>query len=166
MWRLAGWGTAATVLLLPLIAMQFTDEVNWSLADFIVAGTLIGSVGLTYELAVRRTGNGAYRAAVAVALAAALLLVWLNLAVGIIGSEDNPANLVYAVVLAIGIIGAVIARFRPDGMARAMMAAASAQALVAAIVTIAGDGEAGLISIFFAALWLASAWLFRTAARG
>jgi hypothetical protein len=57
------------------------------------------------------TDNRAYRAAVGVAIAAAFILVWMNLAVGIIGSEDNPANLMYGGVLAIGIIGAVIARF-------------------------------------------------------
>src|SRR5688572_8042949 len=60
-----------------------------------------------------------YRFAVGVALAAALFLVWMNLAVGLIGTEDNPANLLYGGVLAVGIIGAIIARFRPHGMARA-----------------------------------------------
>ncbi len=51
----------------------------------------------------------AYRFAVGVALAAAFLLVWMNLAVGLIGSEDNPANLMYFGVLAVGFIGAIIA---------------------------------------------------------
>jgi hypothetical protein len=85
----------------------------------------------TYELAARMTGNSAYRAAVGVAVAAAFILVWMNLAVGIIGTEDNPANLMYGGVLAVGIIGALIARFQPDGMARALFATALAQALVA-----------------------------------
>ena len=55
------------------------------------------------------------------------MLVWINLAVGIIGSEDNPANLMYGGVLAVGVAGAVAARFRPGGMARALAATALAQ---------------------------------------
>ena len=74
----------ALILLLPLLAMQFTDEVVWDLADFVVAGALLFGTGLTYELIAGKGGNFAYRAAVGVAAAAALLLVWVNLAVGII----------------------------------------------------------------------------------
>src|SRR3712207_3821669 len=112
-WRIAGWGIAALLLLLPLMAMQFTDEVNCDETDFAVAGALIVGVGVTYELAGRMTGNVAYRPAVGVALAAAFILIWMNLAVGIIGTEDNPANLMYGGVLAVGIIGAIVARFQP-----------------------------------------------------
>ena len=104
-WRIAAWTFAALILLLPLAAMRFTDEVNWDETDFIFAGALIGGPGLTFELAARATANYAYRAAVGVALAAAFLLIWLNLAVGIIGTEDNPLNLMFGGVLAIGIIG-------------------------------------------------------------
>jgi hypothetical protein len=169
---MAAWATAAILLLLPLFAMQVTNEVAWDLADFVFAGVLILGVGVAYELTVRMTGNTPYRAAVAVALAAAFILIWMNLAVGIIGTEDNPANLMYGGVLVVGIIGAVIARFRPDGMARALFAAALAQAVVAAIALIAGmqSPVSPAIEIlglngFFAALWLGSAWLFRKAAR-
>ena len=129
-WRIAVWGTAALLLLLPLIAMQFTDEVNWDETDFLVFGAMVAAAGGTYELAARTTDNSTYRAAVGVALAAAFILVWINLAVGIIGSEDSPANLMYGGVLAVGIIGAVIARFQPVGMARALSATALVQALV------------------------------------
>jgi hypothetical protein len=111
---------AAFILLLPLLAMQMTDEVVWDLADFAVAGALLVGTGLMYELAVRKPGNTAYRAAVGVALAAAFILIWMNLAVGIIGAEDNPANLMYGGVLAVAIIGAAIGRFQPAGMARAL----------------------------------------------
>ena len=161
-WRIAVWGAAALVLLLPLLAMQVTEEVDWDLTDFAIFGAmLVGACG-TYELAARVTGNTAYRAAVGVALAAAFILVWMNLAVGIIGSEDNPANLMYGGVLAVGIIGAVIARFQPHGMARAMVATALAQALVALI---AGLGYTLLLTGAFVVLWLTSARLFRKAAQ-
>ncbi len=120
------------------------------------------------------TGNTAYRAAVALALAAALILVWMNLAVGLIGTEDNPANLMYGGVLAVGIIGAIIARFRPHGMARALFAMALAQALVPVIALIIGKPQVTSVEVilgvlvvnaFFVMLFLGSALLFRLAAR-
>ena len=172
-WRIAVWGAAALFLLAPLLAMQFTDEVAWGLADFVIFGAMLAGACGTYELAARATSNTAYRAAVGVGLAAAFVLVWMSLAVGIIGSEGEPANLMYGGVLAVGIIGAIIARFQPHGMARALVATALAQALVAAIAVIAGLGhpwsgalELAILNGFFVALFLGSAWLFRRAALG
>jgi hypothetical protein len=164
-WRKAVWGTAALLLLLPLVAMQFTEEMAWGLGDFVIFGTMLFVACGTYELAARVTGNNAYRAAVGVALAAAFLLVWMNLAVGLIGSEDNPANLMYGGVLAVGLMGAIIARFQPHGMARALVGMALAQALVALIALSAGWGSALILTGIFVALWLTSAGLFRKAAR-
>lgn len=164
-WRRATWGAAAALLLLPWVAMRITDDMDWDAADFAIFGAmLVGACG-AYELAARATGSRAYRAAVGVALAGAFVLVWMNLAVGLIGSEDNPANLMHGGVLAIGIIGAVVARFQPQGLARALVAMALAQALVAVIALVAGLGSALILTGIFVALWLASAWLFRTAAR-
>lgn len=114
----------------------------------------------------------AYRSAIGIALAAAFVLVWLSLGVGIIGKDGDPANLVYFGVLAVGIIGAIIARLQPHGMARALLATALAQALVAAIALIAGLGlpwsgpaEVLILNGFFVALFAGSAWLFRRAMR-
>ena len=67
-----------------------------------------------------------YRFAVGIAIVAALMLVWLSLGVGIIGRDGDPANRMYFGVIAVGIIGALIARFRPSGMARALFAMAAA----------------------------------------
>jgi hypothetical protein len=161
----------AFILLLPLLAMQITDEVVWGLADFVVAGALLFGAGLTYELVARKMGSIAYRVAVGVALVAALLLVWMNLAVGLIGSEDELANLMYIGVLAVGIIGAIIARFRPHGMVRALFATALAQTLVAVIALIAGmhqypgSSVSEILNVngFFVALFILSALLFRRA---
>ncbi len=114
----------------------------------------------------------AYRFAVGVALAAAFILAWLSLGVGIIGADGDPANLMYFGVIAIGIIGALIARFRPHGMARVLFAMALAQAAVAVIALLArlgypysGPLELVTLNGFFVALFLGSAWLFRNAAR-
>ena len=157
----------AFILLIPLLAGW-----PWTLADFVVAGALLFGTGLTYVLVARKAGNIPYRAAVGVALAAALLLVWINLAVGIIGTEDDLANLMYVGVLAVGIFGAIIARFRPHGMARALFATALAQALVAVIVLIFGLGlpwsqpvEILALNAFFVSLFVGSALLFRYAGR-
>ena len=159
------------ILLIPLVAMQFTEEVNWDLFDFAFMGALLFGTGLTYELVARKGGTIAYRAAVGIACTAAFLLVWVNGAVGIIGNEGNPANLMYFGVLAIGIIGAIVARFRPQGMTRALFATALAQALVpviALITQVASWGAAGVFGVFvlnacFVMLFVVSALLFRRA---
>ena len=103
-------------------------------------------------------------------MAAVLLLVWFNAAVGT--EDDNSAGLMYLGVLVVG-IGAIIARFRPQGMARALLATALAQALVAVIALAAGLGSTGpiwpldilVLTGFFVALFVGSALLFRRAAR-
>ena len=117
--------------------------------------------------------RNAYRFAAGVALAAALLLVWLSLGVGIIGADGDPANTMYFGVVGVGIIGAIVARFRPHGMARALFATALAQALVAVIALIFGLGlpwsppvEILFLNGFFVALFVGSALLFRHAGRG
>jgi hypothetical protein len=155
----------AFVLLIPLLTAP-----AWNLADFVFAGALIFGTGLTYVLVARKAGNIAYRAAVGVALAAAFLLVWVNADVGI---TDSDADLMFLWVPAVGIIGAIIARFQPRGMARAMFAMALAQALVAVIALIAGivpayNSAFEILGItgFYVALFVGSALLFRHAARG
>lgn len=76
----------ALLLLIPLIAMQFTDEVNWTLFDFIIASVLLLGTGLLYELVGRKVKNIWIRIAICVALLIMLLLIWAELAVGIFGS--------------------------------------------------------------------------------
>jgi len=74
----------AALLMVPLVAMQFTAEVVWDLADFIVAGVLLFGSGLAYRLLTRKASRTGYRAVIGFAVAAALVLVWVQLAVGII----------------------------------------------------------------------------------
>src|SRR5690606_20044337 len=120
----------------------------------------------------RTMNNTAYRFAIGIALTAAIILVWLSLGVGIIGKDGDPANMMYLGVLAVGIAGAIIARLRPVGMARALFAMALAQALVAAIALVAGLGlpwsgpaEIGLLNAFFIAMFAGAGWLFRYSVR-
>lgn len=75
-WRLLGWGSAAALLLLPFFAMQAGNrEVNWTAGDFIAAGVMLGTVGLAFELVMRRSGNGWYRLAAGLALMTGLALL-------------------------------------------------------------------------------------------
>lgn len=163
-WRIAGWGIAAALMLLPLAAMQFTEELNWTAFDFLFMGVLLGSVGLGFEWIVRKSGGLAYRAGAAIALLAAFLTIWVNAAVGMIGTEDNSFNLLFGIVLLIAFIGAIAARFEPSGMTRTMTVAALVQAVLSAIGWF-GDERGGVFSMGFTALWLIAAVLFRHAAR-
>ncbi len=72
-----------TLLLIPLIAMQFTDEINWTPFDFAVAGVLLLSTGLIIDLVIRKVKNIRYRIGIILALLIVLLLIWAELAAGI-----------------------------------------------------------------------------------
>lgn len=159
------WGSEALVVLLPAVAMQFTSEVDWTAGDFVVTGAMLSVACGAYELAARMTGNSSYRAAVGIAIATAFLTVWVNGAVGMLGSEDNPANLMFGGVLAVGLIGAIVSRLRPLGMARAMEATAVSQAAMTVYALVGGYPGVVLHVGFFTIPWLLSALLFRKAVR-
>lgn len=130
----------ALLLMVPLVAMRFDTGVDWTLLDFVVAGILLFGAGLTYELVAMRGTSRIYRAAVGLAVFSALFLVWATLAVGLIGTERDRASLMYLAVLAVGAIGALLARFRPLGMARTLFAMAVVHALIGGIAYAFGMG--------------------------
>jgi hypothetical protein len=163
-WRVVGWSIAASLIVLPLVAMQFTREVNWTVGDFVFAIMMLGSVGLAFELVVRASSNRNYRAGSAAALAGALLTVWVNGAVGMIGSEENAYNLLFFATIGIALAGSVVAKFRAQGMALTMLIAAAAQAAIG-LFGMGADPLGGTLSTAFAGIWLLSAALFRRAAR-
>ena len=132
---------------------------------------------------VENSGGPAYRVATGIAVATALVLFWVNAAVGIIG--DGPVNLMYLGVLTVGFVGAFIARFQPRGMALALLATAVAQMLVPVIALVIWKAgwqdllidpnsphspfHPGIAQVFglnavFAMLWVVSGLLFRHAA--
>ena len=162
--RILGWGAVAVQLLLPLVAMQFTDEVNWTAEDFIAAGVMLGGAGLGTEFLVRQSGSHAYRAGAVFAVLAAFLTVWANLAVGMIGDEGNPYNLLFGGVIVTGVLGMILARFQPAGMAVAMVVTAVAQAAAGAF-GLSADRLGGVLSMAFAGPWLLAAALVWYAAR-
>ena len=81
----------ALILSLPLVATLFTDDVVWSLADFVVAGVLLATIGVALELAMKRAGN----------LAAALGIAALGVAAAVLGEADDAPGLVLLGILLI-----------------------------------------------------------------
>lgn len=171
-WRMLGWGGAVALLLAPLVAMRFTSEVNWTASDFIFAGILFALIGGAFELAVWASRNRSYRAGAALALLGAFLTIWANLAVGIVGSEANPANLWFFGALLIGLAIAAAGRFRARSMSVATLAT-SASLGIAFVIAIMQPTDEPLVpqsrealgTGVFAAMFLASSALFRKAAQ-
>jgi hypothetical protein len=164
--RIVIWGLAAGLFLLPLVAMQFTDEVNWTAFDFVFWGGMLLVACGVYEAMARLTTNRAYRAGVGAAIVGGFLVVWVNGAVGMIGSEDNAYNLFFLGAILVGAVGALIAWFKPAGMARALYATAIVHALVSVVALVAGwDQRGAMLSLVFVLPWLLSAGLFGQAAR-
>jgi hypothetical protein len=176
--RLIGWAAVvALVMLVPFLARW-----NWPWFAYPFWGALLFGAGLTYEQIARKGGTIAYRAAVGIACATGIVLVFINAAVGIIG--DGPVNLMYLGVLAVGFVGALIVRFEARGMALALLATALAQMLVPVIALVIwkagwqdllidpnspnppfdpGIGPVFGLNAVFAMLFAGSAMLFRHA---
>ena len=158
------WGGAAFAWLVPLAAKLLIADMLWTPFDFIVWGVMLLVAAGLCEIGLRLSGQLAYRAGMVVAVGTSFLIVWSNLAVGIIGDEDNPLNQMFFGVIFIPIVGAFLTRFRARGMAMTMAVTAAAQ-LATAFVALAHEHFVFIIVGVFALGWLLSAWLFREAAR-
>ena len=166
-WRPYMWGGAVALLMLPLIAMQFTKDVDWGPLDFAIMGVMLGGLCLGFDLLARQSSALSYRLGAAVAVLGCFLLVWVNLAVGFVGDEDNGFNLIFLAVLATFIAGAFWARMKAPAMAKVMLATAGLQALVGIGAFVSGEPDTRGILLgtgMFLFLWLVSALLFRKAA--
>lgn len=162
-----------TMLLLsvPLIAMQFTTEVDWGLADFIIMGLLIFSTGASYVLITRFASNFLYRAAIALSLGTTLFMIWANLAVGLIGSGPTLFNFSYIGVIAVVIVGSIRTRFNAIGMERVMYAACFVLTLIAVISLLTNANEFSgssakeiiAVNAFFVILYAVAGSLFHFA---
>jgi len=163
LWRVALWGGAGALLAVPWIAMRFTQEVNWTAADFATFGGMLVTALLAFEIVARLSGSSGYRAAWGVALLGAFLLAWAELAVGFIGAASNTANWVLLAIPAVWGMGALASLFRARGMAVTMLAVAVTQVAIGLLALSAGYRIMGPTAVF-AGLWLLSAGLFCRAA--
>ena len=164
MLRLAVWGGAAFAWLVPVAAKLLTD-LPWTVEDFVAWGIMLLVAAGICEVGLRLSGQLAYRAGVIVAVGTSFLITWSNLAVGIIGDENNPLNQIFFGVIAIALVGAFLVRFKPKGMALAMLVTAIAQ-FGTAFIALAHEHIVFAIVGVFSLGWLLAAWLFREAARG
>lgn len=167
-------GVTASILLIPFIAMRFDSGVNWTFGDFLVMGILIFGTGMAYILISRMSEGVSYRLAVATGIGTGFFLIWSNLAVGLIGSEDNLINLAYFGLIVLGFAGALVSRFQPKGMTWVMGFIAAGQVSIAAYALATGAqhlphssvGQILGVTAFFTVFWVASGLLFGQAGTG
>ncbi len=153
---------ALGLLMVPLVASQVVDGWNWNAGGFVFAYVMFFGTSLAYGLIARKMGAWAYKAGVGLALVAGFVMGWGNMVH--MSESDNPAYAVYFGVLAVGGVGAWLARLEAGGMARALFAMSAALAVVAVIEVMLSPGAPwGLVRFVFVALFAASGLLFRHA---
>ncbi|MNU16931.1 hypothetical protein D3C71_51050 [compost metagenome] len=174
--RSAGIVAVVTLLLLmiPFIAMQFTREVDWGAGDFLIMAALLFSTGMAYVLLNRSSTDLAFKLAAAICMGTTFLMIWTNLAVGLIGAGPNAANLMFIAVIFVLIISAVRSGFTAFGMEKTMYATALSLAVLAVIALLGnmdqypGTSAKEIIGIcgFFAGLYAIAGALFHYAGKG
>lgn len=162
--RLLMWTGALAIWLVPLVAKQFTDEVQWSTFDHIVWAFMLAIPATIIDLVSRMTGNWAYRGAVVIALGTSFVITWANLAVGIVGNEENPVNLIFFGVVAIALLGSPLVGFKAARLRWVFYLTAAAQAL-SALLALQAEPFVLVFCGVTTALWLTAATLFGRAAR-
>lgn len=158
-------------LSIPLIVMQFTEELNWQFTDFMIMGIALSVIAIAYEFVAHKSRSTIYKSAFALGLVGAFLLFWVNGAVGIIGNENQDANMLYGSVFLVGALGSLISRFNAKGMSNTLYIASFITLLVPMIAIIIwppsviswSPGVPGvfLMSAFFAMIFFISGMLFR-----
>jgi hypothetical protein len=123
---------ALGLLMVPLVASQVVDGWNWHARGFVFAYVLFFGMGMAYALIARKMGAWSYKAGIGVALVAGFALGWSNMVQ--VADSGHPENLVYYSVLAVGIVGALLARLQARGLAFTLFAMATTLALIAVIL--------------------------------
>jgi hypothetical protein len=156
---------ALAVLMVPLVASQVVPGWNWPARAFVFVYVLFFATGTAFALIARRMGAWSYKAGVGVALAAGFALGWSNMVH--VADSENPANLAYYSVLAVGSVGAWLARLQARGLAHTLFAMAATLAVIAVMLPSGAPPElARNMAIghgVFVALFTASGLLFRHA---
>jgi hypothetical protein len=156
---------ALGLLMVPLVASRVVDGWNWPPKAFVLVYFLFFGTGMAYAIIARKMSAWSYKAGVGGALAAGFALGWSNMVH--VADSENPANLAYYSVLAVGIVGAFLARLRAGGLARTLFVMATVLALIALVLPSGAPpdmarrmaiGHGGLVVLF-----AASGLLFRHA---
>ena len=122
---------------------------------------MVGAVCVGFELAMRLSDRWTYRLVAFMTVIGGFLMVWANLAVGIIGNEENPQNLIFYAVLLVGLVGALISRFGAHGLMWTLRLMAAAQLGVFLIAAALGWALLPVFTIFYFSLWLIAGELFK-----
>lgn len=160
-WRIALWSGALFALAIPWLLMRFTGEGVWTAFDFVAFGVMVGAVCVCFELAMRLSNRWTYRFAAFMTVIGGFLMVWANLAVGIIGNEKNPQNLMFYAVLLIGLVGALVSRFDAHGLMWTLRLMAAAQLGVFLFAAALDWARLPVFTIFYFSLWLIAGELFK-----
>jgi len=156
---------ALGLLMVPLLASQIVPGWHWGTGSFVIVYLLFFATGMVYALIARRMDAWSYKAGIGVALVGGLALGWFNMVH--VADSENPANLVYYSVLALGGLGAGLARLKARGLARTLFAMAATLALIALVLPSGAPPYlARNMAIFhcvLVALFIASGLLFRRA---
>lgn len=162
-WRIAGWSAAAALLALPAIAMRFTNEVNWTGSDFLFAAILLFVTGLAAEGALRLARSWPQLVGFGFATFTAFFTIWVNLAVGIIGSEDETINVGFLVLLLMAIVASAVRLFKPRAMSviTGVLAVSQLAMGMAAMRAMPGHQVEWGVLLMFATLWLGASLSFR-----
>jgi len=166
------WITVTLSIFLVFLSILIPNEVQWKeLVAYIIILSAIGGIYEVWQWLKKKSSY--YRYAFIIGFLGAFFIGWANGAVGIIGNEDNPANLMYVAIFIVGLIGSLISRFKPHGMSITLFAVALVQLAIPFIALFiwpakASWGGAGVIGVFiinaiFALLFIASGILFRHA---
>ncbi|MCX7973721.1 MAG: hypothetical protein N3B16_04390 [Candidatus Aminicenantes bacterium] len=161
-------GLTCLLVLILFLVRELTDILAWGPLDFGFVWLMVLSTSIVYELITRKHKNKTYRLALAVALGTGFIMIWTNLAVGLIGSEDEPVNMIYLVLLAGGLIGALLVRLKARGLTITMGIMALGQVLITLIALLAGwqhlpsSSVSDILKVngFFFLLWQTKMYLF------
>jgi hypothetical protein len=155
---------ALAVWMVPLVASRVVEGWNWPAGTFVFAYVLFFGTGMAYALIARKMGAWSYKAGVGLALVAGFALGWSNMVH--VSESENPANLVYYSVLAVGGVGAWLARLEARGLALTLFAMAGTLAVIAVMLPSGAPPYHARNAIghgVYVALFIASGLLFRHA---
>ena len=141
--------------------MRFTGEDAWTAFDFVVFSVMVGAVCAGFELAMRLSNQWTYRLGAIMSVMGGFLMVWANLAVGIIGNEEDPRNLMFYGVLLIGVVGALVTKFNARGLTWTVRTMAAAQVVIFLVSALLDWALLPVFTVFYVSLWVIAGELFK-----